>query len=221
MPPPLAVIPKQESDEEGQEEVATKEPDTVLVRGFPPSWTEQDMKLIFALYGGVRSVTFVGDGAREAHVCLKQASQTERVVHKLNNIEVGDGELVETCTITCEALDPRKGNRSERSGSDSDSESQDAARRREQKKMRKDFKAWKKAMKSSFMPGMAGGFPMWPQGGHMMQYPPMWPGAMGGHHPGYPGGHAQMPPQMWHPGAGAYDGGSRRSALRSRSRKRL
>eukprot|EP00927_Polykrikos_kofoidii_P028668 TRINITY_DN24971_c0_g1_i1.p1 TRINITY_DN24971_c0_g1~~TRINITY_DN24971_c0_g1_i1.p1 ORF type:complete len:1771 (-),score=316.59 TRINITY_DN24971_c0_g1_i1:142-5061(-) len=78
----------------------------ILMRGFPESWTAREVRLIFALFGDISSVTFLGDtGNRRAYVKLKKYWNTADVVKKLNNEQVGDGELIEKCTISCEVLD--------------------------------------------------------------------------------------------------------------------
>lgn len=91
-------MPKREGD--------TKEgspPPFITVRGFPETWTEMQIRLVFAVYGGVASVTFLESHVgRVAYVKLKDLSQTARAVQQLHNTAVGDGSA--TCTITCELL---------------------------------------------------------------------------------------------------------------------
>jgi len=74
----------------------------IVVRGFAPSWTEKEARLVFAVFGGVSSVTFSEDvSGRVARVELKNPDNLRKAVDQLNNTQVGDGELIEECTIAC------------------------------------------------------------------------------------------------------------------------
>jgi len=76
----------------------------ILVRNFPKSWRQQQIKLVFALFGGVSAVRFVQEsgGKRSAHVELKNPENLGKAVDQLDNTSVGDGDLIEECTISCE-----------------------------------------------------------------------------------------------------------------------
>ncbi|CAJ1342194.1 unnamed protein product [Effrenium voratum] len=77
--------------------------DCILVRGFPKSWREQQVRLVFALFGGVGTVRFVAEsGKRMAYVKLKNRENMPKAVEQLHNTKVGDGELIEECIVTCE-----------------------------------------------------------------------------------------------------------------------
>ncbi|CAK0809111.1 unnamed protein product, partial [Prorocentrum cordatum] len=82
-----------------------KDKDRIIVRGFPSSWSEQQVKLVFAVFGGVDTVSFAGGSGgkpREACVVLRAGISAERTASQLNSSEVGDGELMERCRISCE-----------------------------------------------------------------------------------------------------------------------
>eukprot|EP00434_Breviolum_minutum_P023642 symbB.v1.2.020853.t2/scaffold1711.1/size185425/16 len=73
--------------------------------GFPRSWREQQVRLVFALFGGVGAVRFVVDpktGQRMAYVELKNRENMAKAVEQLHNTKVGDGELIEECVVSCE-----------------------------------------------------------------------------------------------------------------------
>jgi len=76
----------------------------IIVRGFPAGWKEQQVRLVFALFGGVASVHFVHGpaGSRSAHVCLKNSENMTKAVEQLHGTQVGDGDLIEECTLQCE-----------------------------------------------------------------------------------------------------------------------
>jgi len=76
----------------------------IVVRNFPDSWREQQVRLVFALYGGVAKVHFAAgiDGKRVAHVELKNPENMSKAVEQLHNTQVGDGDLIEECTVSCE-----------------------------------------------------------------------------------------------------------------------
>eukprot|EP00439_Symbiodinium_sp_Y106_P048589 s693_g6.t1 len=68
----------------------------ILVRGFPASWREQQVRLVFALFGGIGSVRFASStGERVAYVELKNKENMPKAVEQLHNTKVGDGELIE------------------------------------------------------------------------------------------------------------------------------
>jgi len=74
----------------------------IVVKGFPPSWTEKEARLVFAVFGGVSSVQLSEEvGGRVARVELKNAENMHKAVNQLNNTQVGDGDLIEECTIMC------------------------------------------------------------------------------------------------------------------------
>eukprot|EP00927_Polykrikos_kofoidii_P034513 TRINITY_DN29274_c0_g1_i1.p1 TRINITY_DN29274_c0_g1~~TRINITY_DN29274_c0_g1_i1.p1 ORF type:complete len:1422 (-),score=291.29 TRINITY_DN29274_c0_g1_i1:126-4391(-) len=80
----------------------TKQEPCIVVRGFPDSWQAHQVKMTFAIFGGVSSVRFVQDArARIAQVRLKIPENMQKAVDQLNNTQVGDGELIEECTILC------------------------------------------------------------------------------------------------------------------------
>ncbi|CAK0897396.1 unnamed protein product, partial [Prorocentrum cordatum] len=88
----------------------------VLVRGFPPSWTEKQIRLIFAVLGGVDTVTFTSrEDSTHALVKLKPGreedaqTQAQKAAEKLHNNVVGDGVLVEECRIMCDFVDANGG----------------------------------------------------------------------------------------------------------------
>merc|ERR1719487_1721144 len=80
----------------------------ILIQGFPASWGEQQVKLVFALYGGVSTVRFMADprdsSKRVALIELKDAEKVAKAAEQLSNGQVGDGELIEECVVTCKAF---------------------------------------------------------------------------------------------------------------------
>lgn len=78
----------------------------VCVRGFPPSWAEKEVRLIFVAFGGVAAVHFVCEDGnhRAAHVELKDPEEMAKAVEHLNNTQVGDGDIIKECTIHLELL---------------------------------------------------------------------------------------------------------------------
>jgi len=77
----------------------------ILVRGFPGSWTQQQVRLLFTVYGGVATVSiFESQGARLAYVKLRDVENTSKAAEQLNDTQVGDGEVMEKCVISCDIL---------------------------------------------------------------------------------------------------------------------
>jgi len=77
----------------------------ILVTGFPDSWQAQQVRLIFAVFGGVAGCQIVQDSeGRSARVQLKNPDNMSKAVEQLNQTQVGDGEFIEECTITCRLL---------------------------------------------------------------------------------------------------------------------
>eukprot|EP00930_Biecheleria_cincta_P057224 TRINITY_DN4319_c0_g1_i1.p1 TRINITY_DN4319_c0_g1~~TRINITY_DN4319_c0_g1_i1.p1 ORF type:complete len:644 (-),score=105.68 TRINITY_DN4319_c0_g1_i1:12-1919(-) len=75
----------------------------ILVRGIAPSWGDQQIKLAFAVFGGVSRIQSSQDErGRLVRVQLKNSENMQKAVDQLSNTCVGDGELMEECTITCE-----------------------------------------------------------------------------------------------------------------------
>jgi len=85
------------------EETLPKVP-CIVVRNFPDSWQDSQVKLVFALFGGVSAVRFAlgADAKRMAHVEFKKAENMAKAVDQLHLTHVGDGDLIEECTISCE-----------------------------------------------------------------------------------------------------------------------
>eukprot|EP00931_Biecheleriopsis_adriatica_P077958 TRINITY_DN5142_c0_g1_i1.p1 TRINITY_DN5142_c0_g1~~TRINITY_DN5142_c0_g1_i1.p1 ORF type:complete len:1225 (-),score=248.79 TRINITY_DN5142_c0_g1_i1:19-3693(-) len=84
---------------------ATPSSPCIVVKGFPWSWKEQQVRLVFALFGGVTAVHFAPNdihGSRVAHVELKNRENMPKAVDQLHGTKVGDGELIEECCISCE-----------------------------------------------------------------------------------------------------------------------
>jgi len=89
-----------------EEEAAGGGRPCVLVRGFPESWQSHQVRLIFAVFGGTAAVRIAEDGrgGRSARVELKNPENMQKAVDQLHGTQVGDGELIEECTISCELL---------------------------------------------------------------------------------------------------------------------
>lgn len=107
--PAAAAAGKEKGSDDG---AATRDADSssnregIAVRGFPVSWTAQEVRLLFAVFGGVDAVQMKeGDGGCSAHVRLREGAKAAAVVKKLNGSQVGDGELIERCVIACEVLE--------------------------------------------------------------------------------------------------------------------
>jgi len=86
-----------------EEEAAGGGRPCVLVRGFPESWQSHQVRLIFAVFGGTAAVRIAEDGrgGRSARVELKNPENMQKAVDQLHGTQVGDGELIEECTISC------------------------------------------------------------------------------------------------------------------------
>uniref|UniRef100_A0A7S4QT51 RRM domain-containing protein n=1 Tax=Alexandrium monilatum TaxID=311494 RepID=A0A7S4QT51_9DINO len=77
----------------------------ILVKGFPDGWQEHQVRLVFAVFGGVAAVRFVEDArGRAAKVQLKIADNMQKAVDQMDGTQVGDGELIEECTISCRLI---------------------------------------------------------------------------------------------------------------------
>eukprot|EP00928_Gymnodinium_smaydae_P089567 TRINITY_DN73513_c0_g1_i1.p1 TRINITY_DN73513_c0_g1~~TRINITY_DN73513_c0_g1_i1.p1 ORF type:complete len:893 (-),score=143.39 TRINITY_DN73513_c0_g1_i1:151-2787(-) len=83
---------------------------TLVLSGFPPSWSEKGLKFIFAPFGGLASVVLEeapagkADSApsRLAVVRLRNPASTNKAVSSLHRTNVGDGDLVEECVVECQ-----------------------------------------------------------------------------------------------------------------------
>jgi len=90
---------------------------SLVLRGFPASWSEKGLKFVFAPFGGLLSVvleqeqrskaTSESPGERVAYVKLKNEGATEKAVTNLHQTKVGDGDLVEECVVVCRRWHPR------------------------------------------------------------------------------------------------------------------
>lgn len=78
---------------------------SIVVRGFPKSWDENQVKMLFAAYGGVAMVNImsVGNG-RMAYVKLREFQNSSKAVRQLHNKHVGGDEFMEGCVISCQLL---------------------------------------------------------------------------------------------------------------------
>mmetsp|Transcript_3515 Transcript_3515/g.8752 ORF Transcript_3515/g.8752 Transcript_3515/m.8752 type:complete len:886 (-) Transcript_3515:50-2707(-) len=79
---------------------------TLVVRGFPASWSEQSLKTIFTSYGGIVSNVMlkgeqVGSDGGLAYVRLRSAAAMDKAASNLNQTKVGDGDMVEECVLQC------------------------------------------------------------------------------------------------------------------------
>lgn len=93
---------------------------SLVLRGFPASWSEKGLKFVFAPFGGLASVTLdaepvkkavdgeaVSAPSRVAYVKLRQETSLDKAVTNLHNTKVGDGDLVEECFVVCHRWHPR------------------------------------------------------------------------------------------------------------------
>jgi len=107
--PPSTPVPGP-CDSPGEQGSAVSGGDDMLpciqVQGFPDSWRVQQVRLVFALFGGVTAVRFYHEGSQQriARVQLKNRENMQMAAEQLNNTQVGDGELIEECTIACRLL---------------------------------------------------------------------------------------------------------------------
>ncbi|CAJ1457331.1 unnamed protein product [Effrenium voratum] len=89
---------------------------SLVLRGFPASWSEKGLKFVFAPFGGLSSVTIeeeeenappaavsgeVPSSGRLAYVKLRNVHAMEKAVANLHKTKVGDGDLVEECVVAC------------------------------------------------------------------------------------------------------------------------
>lgn len=89
---------------------------SLVLRGFPSSWSEKGLKFVFAPFGGLSSVTIeeeekdapptsvsgeVASSGRLAYVKLRNSQAMEKAVANLHQTKVGDGDLVEECIVAC------------------------------------------------------------------------------------------------------------------------
>jgi len=91
---------------------------SLVLRGFPASWSEKGLKFVFAPFGGLSSVALeeehaigpAAEGApsvRLAYVKLRNDAAMDKAVSNLNHTKVGDGDLVEECVVACHRWHPR------------------------------------------------------------------------------------------------------------------
>jgi len=91
--------------------VPEQEESCLLVRGFPPSWGEEQVRFLFVVFGGASSVRFIEDPhfGTASLVELKNSSSLQRAAKDLNDTDVGDGEvIVDECHITCRFIEGRR-----------------------------------------------------------------------------------------------------------------
>ncbi|CAE7782990.1 rab6, partial [Symbiodinium pilosum] len=89
---------------------------SLVLRGFPPSWSEKGLKFVFAPFGGLSSVFIeeeekdtqpasvsgqVRSSGRLAYVKLRNNQAMDKAVTNLHQTKVGDGDLVEECIVAC------------------------------------------------------------------------------------------------------------------------
>ncbi|CAK9044343.1 CUGBP Elav-like family member 4 (CELF-4) (Bruno-like protein 4) (CUG-BP- and ETR-3-like factor 4) (RNA-binding protein BRUNOL-4), partial [Durusdinium trenchii] len=89
---------------------------SLVLRGFPASWSEKGLKFVFAPFGGLTSVTIeeeeenaqpicvsgeVAPSGRLAYVKLRNSQAMDKAVANLHQTKVGDGDLVEECIVAC------------------------------------------------------------------------------------------------------------------------
>lgn len=82
---------------------------SLVLRGFPASWSEKGLKFVFAPFGGITGAVLEEAGAgqantteRLAYVKLRNAGMIEKALSNLNKTKVGDGDLVEECVVGCQ-----------------------------------------------------------------------------------------------------------------------
>jgi len=91
---------------------------SLVLRGFPASWSEKSLKFVFASFGGLSSVALeeeqsiglaaeVAPAVRLAYVKLRNEPAMEKAVSNLHQTKVGDGDLVEECVVSCRRLHPQ------------------------------------------------------------------------------------------------------------------
>ena len=95
---------------------ATEVRNSLVLRGFPASWSEKGLKFVFAPFGGLTSVTIeeeeenarpvsvsgqVASSGRLAYVKLRNSQAMDKAVANLHQTKVGDGDLVEECVVAC------------------------------------------------------------------------------------------------------------------------
>jgi len=95
---------------------ATEVRNSLVLRGFPASWSEKGLKFVFAPFGGLTSVTIeeeeenapqvsvsgeVPSSGRLAYVKLRNSQAMDKAVANLHQTKVGDGDLVEECIVAC------------------------------------------------------------------------------------------------------------------------
>lgn len=75
---------------------------SLVLRGFPASWSERSLKFVFAPFGGLASVVLVEGSPRLAYVKLRNSAAMSKAVTNLHRTKVGDGDLVEECVVECQ-----------------------------------------------------------------------------------------------------------------------
>lgn len=85
------------------------QPGDILLRGLPLSWGVPQIKLAFALVGGLEQVNLLTSASeatstRSARVRLRDPTLAPKAVDQLNGVRVGDGEFLEPCVLTCVRL---------------------------------------------------------------------------------------------------------------------